>query len=82
MAREFGARGITVNTVAPSAIKTYFGCGLVRDNAELNAQFAGMTALNRVGLPDDIGLMVANQLDDGNRWVTGQRIEVSGGQTI
>lgn len=82
MAREFGARGISVNTVAPGAIETDFGGGLVRDNAEVNAQFAQMTALGRVGLPDDIGLMVTNLLDDGNRWVTAQRIEVSGGQTI
>ena len=82
MAREFGARGITVNTVAPGAIETDFGGGLVRDNAEVNAQFAQMTALGRVGVPDDIGLMIASFLDEGNRWVTAQRIEVSGGQTI
>lgn len=70
------------NTVAPGAIETDFGGGLVRDNAEVNAQFARMTALGRVGLPDDIGLMIASLLDEGNRWVTAQRIEVSGGQTI
>lgn len=82
MAREFGPRGITVNTVAPGAIATDFGGGAVRDNAEVNAQFAGMTALGRVGLPDDIGPMIASLLGDGNHWVTAQRIEVSGGQTI
>ncbi|MBK4215900.1 SDR family oxidoreductase [Paracoccus caeni] len=82
MARELGGRGITVNTVAPGAIETDFGGGMVRDNAEANAQFAAMTALGRVGLPDDIGPMIANLLDDANRWVTAQRIEVSGGQTI
>ena len=82
MAREFGARGIAVNTVAPGAIETDFGGGLVRDDADVNAQFAGMTALGRVGLPDDIGPMVASLLRDDNRWVTAQRIEVSGGQTI
>lgn len=82
MAREFGARGIAVNTVAPGAIETDFGGGLVRDNAAVNAQFAQMTALGRVGLPDDIGPMIASLLDEANRWVTAQRIEVSGGQTI
>ncbi|TIM59642.1 MAG: SDR family NAD(P)-dependent oxidoreductase, partial [Mesorhizobium sp.] len=43
MAKELGARGMTVNTVAPGAIETDFGGGLVRDNAEVNAQFAAMT---------------------------------------
>lgn len=82
LARELGPRGITVNTIAPGAIETDFGGGLVRDNADVNAQFAAMTALGRVGVPDDIGPMVASLLRDDNRWVTAQRIEVSGGQTI
>lgn len=82
MARELGSRGITVNTVAPGAIETDFGGGLVRDNADVNAQFSGMTALGRVGVPDDIGSMVASLLGPDNRWVTAQRIEVSGGQVI
>ena len=81
-ARELGNRGITVNTIAPGAIETDFGGGVVRDTPELNAQFAEMTALGRVGLPDDIGAMIANFVSDDNGWVTGQRIEVSGGQSI
>lgn len=82
MAKELGSRGIAVNTVAPGAIETDFGGGAVRDNADLNAQFAGMTALGRVGVPDDIGAMVASLLTENNRWINAQRIEVSGGQTI
>ena len=82
LAKELGSRGIAVNTVAPGAIETDFGGGIVRDNVDVNALYAGMTALGRVGLPDDIGPMVANLLSDDNRWVTGQRIEVSGGQAI
>ncbi|RWR01614.1 3-oxoacyl-ACP reductase [[Pantoea] beijingensis] len=82
MARELGPRGITVNTVAPGAIETDFGGGLVRDNADVNAHFAALTALGRAGLPDDIGPMIACLLRDENRWVTAQRIEVSGGQSI
>jgi NAD(P)-dependent dehydrogenase (short-subunit alcohol dehydrogenase family) len=82
MAKELGPRGIAVNTVAPGAIATDFGGGAVRDNPEINKQFAGMTALGRVGVPDDIGPMIASLLSQDNRWVTAQRIEVSGGQGI
>lgn len=82
MAKEFGARGIAVNTVAPGAIETDFGGGAVRDNPEINRQLAGITALGRVGVADDIGPMIASLLSEANRWVNAQRIEVSGGQAI
>ncbi|MBV5269765.1 MAG: SDR family oxidoreductase, partial [Afipia sp.] len=82
MAKELGGRGIAVNTVAPGAIETDFGGGGVRDNPEINKIFADMTALGRVGLPDDIGPMIASLLSEDNRWINAQRIEVSGGQGI
>ena len=82
MAKEFGSRGIAVNTVAPGAIETDFGGGMVRDDAEANKQFDDMTALGRGGVPDDIGPMIAGLLSENNRWVNAQRIEVSGGQMI
>ncbi|HJV61252.1 MAG TPA: SDR family oxidoreductase, partial [Albitalea sp.] len=82
LAKELSPRGITVNTVAPGAVETDFGGGAVRDNAALNAQIAGVTALGRVGLPDDIGGAVAQLLGEGNHWITGQRIEVSGGMML
>lgn len=82
LAKELGARGIAVNTVAPGAIETDFGGGAVRDNAEINRHIAGITALGRVGVADDIGPMIAGLLGEANRWVTAQRIEVSGGQAI
>lgn len=82
MAKELGQRGIAVNTVAPGAIETDFGGGGVRDNPEINRLFADMTALGRVGVPDDIGPMIASLLSSDNRWVNAQRIEVSGGQGI
>jgi NAD(P)-dependent dehydrogenase (short-subunit alcohol dehydrogenase family) len=82
LAKELGARGIAVNTVAPGAIATDFSGGMVRDNPELNKQIAGITALGRVGLPDDVGPMIAALLGEDNRWVNGQRIEVSGGMAL
>jgi NAD(P)-dependent dehydrogenase (short-subunit alcohol dehydrogenase family) len=82
MAKELGSRGIAVNTVAPGAIETDFGGGAVRDNPDINKIFAEMTALGRVGVPDDIGPMIASLISEDNRWVNAQRIEVSGGQAI
>jgi NAD(P)-dependent dehydrogenase (short-subunit alcohol dehydrogenase family) len=82
LAKELGPRGIAVNTVAPGAIETDFGGGRVRDNADMNKQVAAATALGRAGLPDDIGPMIASLLSDDNRWITAQRIEVSGGMLI
>jgi NAD(P)-dependent dehydrogenase (short-subunit alcohol dehydrogenase family) len=82
LAKELGPRGITVNVIAPGAIETDFGGGLVRDNPEFNRRVAGMTALGRAGVPDDIGPMIAAFLSDENRWVNGQRIEVSGGMDL
>ncbi|TRX76557.1 SDR family NAD(P)-dependent oxidoreductase [Pseudomonas mangiferae] len=82
LAKELGARGIAVNTVAPGAIETDFGGGVVRDNPQLNQQIADMTALGRVGVPDDIGPMIASLLTEDNRWINAQRIEVSGGQGL
>ena len=82
MAQELGSRNITVNVVAPGAIETDFGGGVVRDNAAINAHLAKITALGRVGLPDDIGGVVAFLCTDEARWINAQRIEVSGGQQL
>lgn len=79
LAKELGDRKIRVNTVAPGAIETDFGGGAIRDNKELNAMIANMTALGRVGLPDDIGSVVAFLCSEESKWINNQRIEVSGG---
>lgn len=79
LAQESGARGIRVNTLAPGAIETDFGGGAVRDNADVNQYIASLTALGRVGLPDDIGGVVQMLLSEQGGWINGQRIEVSGG---
>jgi NAD(P)-dependent dehydrogenase (short-subunit alcohol dehydrogenase family) len=82
MAKELGPRRIAVNVVAPGAVATDFSGGIVRDNPEVNRHIAEMTALGRVGIPEDIGPMIASLLSEDNRWVNAQRIEVSGGMAI
>ncbi|MEO1732916.1 MAG: SDR family oxidoreductase [Pseudomonadota bacterium] len=82
LAHELGPRGIAVNAVAPGAIETDFGGGAVRDVPDLNKFIAASTAMGRVGLPDDIGDAISGLLVAGSQWMTGQRIEVSGGQSI
>ena len=82
LAKELGPRGIAVNVVAPGAIETDFGGGVVRDNQAVNDFIASQTARGRVGQPDDIGGVIAALLSDDNRWVNAQRIEASGGMFI
>jgi NAD(P)-dependent dehydrogenase (short-subunit alcohol dehydrogenase family) len=78
-ALELGGRRIRVNTVAPGAIETDFAGGFVRDSKEINDMIAKGTALGRVGLPDDIGGVVAFLCSEDAKWINAQRIEVSGG---
>jgi NAD(P)-dependent dehydrogenase (short-subunit alcohol dehydrogenase family) len=82
LAKELGTRKIRANVVAPGAIETDFGGGRVRDNKEINDHIASLTALGRVGLPDDIGGVVAFLCTDEAYWINGQRIEISGGQAL
>jgi NAD(P)-dependent dehydrogenase (short-subunit alcohol dehydrogenase family) len=82
LATELGARGITVNTLAPGAIATDFGGGAVKNSPQLQQMISALTALGRVGQPEDIGPVIANLLDEGNRWINGQRVEASGGMNL
>ena len=82
LAAELGPRGISANTIAPGAIETDFSGGVVRDNPDMNQMVASHTALGRVGLPEDIGGVVASLLSPEMGWVNAQRIEASGGQNL
>src|SRR5471032_1655973 len=82
LAKELGPRCISVNVLAPGAIETDFGGGAVRDNQQVNSFIASQTALGRVGLPDDIGDVIALMLSDAGRWMNAQRVEASGGMFI
>ncbi len=82
LAKELGPKKIRANAVAPGAIETDFGGGRTRDNKEINDHVASLTALGRVGLPDDIGGVVAFLCTEDSYWINGQRLEVSGGQAL
>jgi NAD(P)-dependent dehydrogenase (short-subunit alcohol dehydrogenase family) len=80
LAQHFGPRGITVNAVLPGATATDMNPGAA--NPEIAARIAAATALGRMGEPDDIADVIAFLASDEARWVTGQRIQVSGGQRL
>ncbi|PZT73359.1 MULTISPECIES: SDR family NAD(P)-dependent oxidoreductase [unclassified Streptomyces] len=82
LAKELGPRGIAVNALAPGATGTDFGGGGVRDDHDMRAMLSGVTAMGRPGEPDDIGTAAAALLAEGTSWVTGQRIEASGGMLL
>ncbi|WP_342089028.1 SDR family NAD(P)-dependent oxidoreductase [Dyadobacter sp. OTU695] len=79
LALELGTRKIAANVVAPGAI---FGGAAMQDSPEIRAWVQGMTALGRVGLPDDVGGVVAFLCSEDAKWVNGQRIEVTGGMVL
>ena len=81
-AQELGKRGIRSNIVAPGPIETDIMGGAVRDNSDMNTHLASQAALGRVGLPDDIGSVVAFLCTDDSKWINAQRIEVSGGSNL
>ena len=79
LAHDLGGRGITVNTIAPGPVATDFSDGLLRDHEPVRQMITSLTALGRYAVADDIGSAIAAFVGTGNRWVTGQRLEVSGG---
>jgi NAD(P)-dependent dehydrogenase (short-subunit alcohol dehydrogenase family) len=82
LAKELGARGIKANSVAPGAIMTDFGDARLKNSEEFQKQISAITALGRPGVAEDIGGVVAFLCTEDARWVTGQRIEISGGMQL
>ncbi|GAA3171393.1 SDR family oxidoreductase [Nonomuraea salmonea] len=78
LANELGARGITVNAVAPGATRTPAN-GAVFEAPGLADVIAGSTALGRLGDAGDVADVVAFLASDAARWITGQVIDASGG---
>jgi NAD(P)-dependent dehydrogenase (short-subunit alcohol dehydrogenase family) len=82
LAKEVAPRGITANVVAPGPVATEFGGGQLRDDERVRAHLGGLTAMGRVGEPSDVSGLIAALLGPGTGWVTGQRIEASGGMLL
>jgi NAD(P)-dependent dehydrogenase (short-subunit alcohol dehydrogenase family) len=79
LAKETGAKSITVNVVAPGAIETDFNNAALRSNPERKKMIASQTPLGRTGEADDIGRVISLLCDERSGWINGQRIEASGG---
>ena len=75
LAKELGARGVTVNTVSPSITNTD---GLVVPQAMID-RMKSMIPLGRIGEPEDIANVVAFLVGPQGHWVNGQNIRVNGG---
>lgn len=82
LAKELGHRKITANLVAPGIMKTNFTKDAFAKHPELEKYVSSITALGRVGLPTDIGEIVAFVCSDAAGWITAQRIEASGGMFL
>lgn len=78
LAVELGP-GIRVNAVAPAVVKTRFATALYEGREE---EVAAAYPLKRLGVPEDIGSVVAFLLSEDAAWVTGQIIVVDGGVTL
>ncbi|MCW1911965.1 SDR family oxidoreductase [Luteolibacter sp. GHJ8] len=78
LAKELGPRKIGVNVVAPGAIETDFTAAHL-GRPGVREMISSSTALGRVGVPDDIGGVVAFLCSEEGRWVNAQRVEASGG---
>lgn len=82
VAKEYGPRGIRSNTVAPGGVATDFAGAAIRNNPALQQMVIAQTPMGRLAEPHDIGGVVAMLCSDDARWMTGQRLEVTGGYNI
>ncbi len=79
VAKEYGPRGIRSNTVAPGGVVTDFADAAIRSNPQAKQWIIAQTPMGRLGEARDIGGLVALLCSDDARWLTGQRLEATGG---
>ncbi|MFE5869625.1 SDR family oxidoreductase [Streptomyces roseifaciens] len=82
LAKQLGARGITVNAVAPGVIDTDMNAAWLNSGAEVRTGVAALSPFNRVGEARDVADIVAFLASDDSRWVTGQWIDATGGALL
>lgn len=82
LAKELGARGVRVNSVSPGTTRTRISDDAFARHPEMIPELAADFVLGRIGEPEDIGRVIAFLASDGAVWITGQDIEVSGGQGL
>ncbi len=82
LAKALGGRGITVNSVAPGIIDTDINASWLRGNEAAERSAAELSALGRVGRPEDVADVVAFLASDDARWVTGQVLDATGGSQL
>lgn len=81
LAKQLGARHITVNTLAPGLINTDMNADILQDEA-VQKFAASLSALGRVGQPSDVADAAAFLASSDSRWVTGQYLDVTGGSHL
>jgi 3-oxoacyl-[acyl-carrier protein] reductase len=81
LAQELGARGITVNAIAPGAVDTDMNANWLRSE-EGRKMLMSRQALKQVAAPEEIADAIAFLAGPDSRWITGQRIEASGGSSL
>jgi 3-oxoacyl-[acyl-carrier protein] reductase len=79
LAKQLGERNITVNAIEPGLTITDMTKPLMNNNVEIKQSVINMTALGRLGQPEDIADVAAFLASDNARWLTGQIIDAGGG---
>lgn len=77
-AKEMGPRGVRVNAVSPGAIDIEDA----QRDADLRQAFIDMTALERMGTPQDVAEAVRFMASDAASFITGEVLVVSGGYRL
>lgn len=78
-AKELAARKIRVNTVAPGATETEGAHSAGFFGGEVEKHVVSLTPLGRIGQPEDVAKVVVFLASEAAGWVTGDRINASGG---